>query len=259
MSVHVQQQMLLDIGPEQTPPTLENFVTGANRELMARLRALGDPSIFDQVYLWGPPGCGRSHLLQGAQTTATAQGREVCFVHGNELGEELATHPGSLIIIDDVDALGEAAQITLFRTFNAARLVGLALLLAGKEPPLHLKLREDLRTRIGAALIYEVQALDDSEKTKALRQHAKSRGMHIDDTVIAWLLHHGRRDLPSLLATLNAVDRASLELKRPVTLPLLREVVQASRELQARPDDLDTLSPAKPPHASDPEHESGPV
>lgn len=249
-----QQQLLLDIGPEQAPPTLANFVVGDNKELMARLKALGDPGVFDQIYLWGPPGCGRSHLLQGARTAAAAEGRPVCFMRGAELGAELATPPGTLVIIDDVEDLGEAAQITLFRIFNAARLVGLALLLAGNEPPLRLAqtLREDLRTRIGSALIYEVRPLDDTEKAKALRHHAESRGMRIDDAAIAYLLHHGRRDLPSLLLTLDAVDRASLEQKRPVTLPLLREVLHASLDLQPQPS----------PDASetnDPKNESGSV
>lgn len=239
MSLRPQQQLLLDIGPEAAPPTLDNFVVGENKELAARLRALGDPGVFDQIYLWGPPGCGRSHLLAGAQAAAAAQGRHVCFMRGAEVGAELAAPPGSLIVIDDVDALDEAAQITLFRIFNAARLVGLALLLAGNEPPLRLAptLREDLRTRIGAALIYEVRPLDDAEKTQALRRHAESRGMRIDDAAIAYLLHHGRRDLPSLLATLDTADRASLEQKRPVTLPLLREVLQASPALSPTESD----------------------
>jgi len=229
-----QQQLLLDIGPEATPPTLTNFVAGDNIELVARLGALGDPGVFDQVYLWGPPGCGRSHLLRGTLAAAQAQGRPVCFVEGAQLGAELALPPGSLVIVDDVDALNETAQITLFRTFNAARLVGLALLLAGNEPPLRLRqtLREDLRTRIGSALIYEVRPLGDAEKAEALRHYGESRGMRLDDALIGYLLHHGRRDLPSLLAVLDAADRVSLELKRPLTLPLLREILQTSLDLQ---------------------------
>ena len=150
MKPHTQQQLLLDLGPAAAAPTLDNFAVGDNKELMSHLRALGDPGVFDQIYLWGASGCGRSHLLTGSQTAAQASGRNVCFVRGADLEHELATPPGSLVIIDDVDQLDETAQITLFRIFNAARLVGLALLLAGNEPPRHLQLREDLRTRIGA-------------------------------------------------------------------------------------------------------------
>ena len=229
------RQLLLDIHPEPSP-TLDNFVVGDNRELVARLTALADPDAFDQIYLWGAAGSGRTHLLRATLAAAQALGRPVSFIEGAQLGEELAPQPGSLIIIDDIDRLNATAQITLFRIFNAARLVGLALLLAGSAPPLQLMqtLREDLRTRIGNALIYEVRPLGDAEKASALRRHADGRGLRIDDALIDYLLHHGRRDLPSLLASLDALDLASLEQRRPATLPLLREILQTSLNLNGK-------------------------
>lgn len=224
-----QQQMLLDLKPEQ-PPTLDNFVIGANAELVARLRGLGDIGSFDALYLWGDPGCGKSHLL-----TATAAGancrRPVVRLHAAEVGAELPLATGSLLVIDDIQQLGAEAQIALFRAFNAARFLGLALLLAGGAPPRRLALREDLRTRIGQTLIYEIQSLSDDEKGAALRRHAIERGMLMDPGVVHYLLRHGRRDLPSLMAMLDSLDRASLEQKRPPTLPLLRELMQTSLDL----------------------------
>jgi len=229
-----QQQLLLDLKPEQ-PPTLDNFVVGANRELLARLRGLCDTSSFDALYIWGAQGCGRSHLL--AATAEAARGRRpVVFLLGVDASACLTLAPGSLLVIDDVQGLGAEAQIALFRAFNAARFLGLALLFAGSEPPLRLDLREDLRTRIGQTLIYEIQSLSDDEKTAALRRHAIERGMLMDAGVVHYLLRHGRRDLPSLMAMLNSLDRASLEQKRPPTLPLLRELMQASLDLDKAPD-----------------------
>ena len=229
-----QQQMLLDLKPEQ-PPTLDNFVVGANAELLQRLRGLGDTRSFEALYIWGPPGCGKSHLL--AATAATAHGqRTLVFLTGSEAGAELTLAPGTLLVIDDVQGLSEEAQVALFRAFNAARFLGLAVLLAGGEPPLRLELREDLRTRIGQTLIYEIQSLSDDEKAAALRRHAIERGMLMDPGVVHYLLRHGRRDLPSLMAMLNSLDRASLEQKRPPTLPLLRELMQTSLDLDKEPD-----------------------
>ena len=221
--------MLLDLKPEQ-PPTLDNFVIGANAELVERLRGLGSTGSFEALTLWGDPGCGKSHLL--AATAASAHGRRpVTHLQAAAAGTELPLAPGSLLVIDDIQALGAEAQVALFRAFNAARFLGLALLLAGNEPPLRLGLREDLRTRIGQTLIYEIQALTDDEKSAALRRHAIERGMLMDPGVVHYLLRHGRRDLPSLMAMLNSLDRASLEQKRPPTLPLLRELMQTSLDL----------------------------
>ncbi|MCX7174169.1 MAG: DnaA regulatory inactivator Hda [Proteobacteria bacterium] len=226
------QQLLLDIRPDALN-TLGNFVVGNNAELLARLSALADPGAVDQIYLWGPAGSGRSHLLRGVLKAAQMRQRPVSFSEGAHLDSAQDLAPGTLVIIDDVDDLNEIAQIGLFRTFNAARHLGLALLLSGGTPPLRLKaaLREDLRTRIGSALIYEVQALSDTEKAAALRAHGAGRGMRIDAALIDYLLRHGRRDLPSLMAVLDALDQASLEQHRPVTLPLLREILQTSPEL----------------------------
>ncbi len=221
--------MLLDLKPEQ-PPTLDNFVVGANAELLARLRGLREASSFEALYIWGPHGGGKSHLL--AATAEAARGkRPTLFLSGAEAGAELTLATGTLLVIDDVQGLGPEAQIALFRAFNASRFLGLAMLLAGNEPPLRLDLREDLRTRIGQTLIYEIQSLSDDEKAAALRRHAIERGMLMDAGVVHYLLRHGRRDLPSLMAVLNSLDRASLEQKRPPTLPLLRELMQTSFDL----------------------------
>lgn len=217
-------QLLLDLKPEQAP-TFDNFVAGSNEELVSRLRGLADRGCFDLVYVWGPAGCGKSHLL-AATAAAASDRRPVCRLAGGETGTDMPVQPGALLLLDDIDTLGEAGQVALFRTFNAARLAGLALLLSGPEPPLRLRLREDLRTRVGQSLVFEVKPLSDEEKAAALGRHALRRGMRVDDGLVRYLLSRGRRDLPSLMAVLDHLDRVSLEQHRPPTLPLLREVMQ---------------------------------
>ena len=217
-------QLLLDMRPEQVP-TLANFVVGSNGELLGRLHGLADYRCFDAIYIWGPTGCGKSHLLAAAATLASAH-RPVQHRRADDVGAELTASPGALVAIDDAERLGEAAQIAVFRVFNAARLAGLALLLAGSVPPSQLRLREDLRTRIGQMLVFEVKALSDDDKAAALQRHALLRGMRMDDGLVRYLLHHGRRDLPSLIAVLDQLDRASLQQHRATTLPLLKEVME---------------------------------
>ncbi|MDO8933639.1 MAG: DnaA regulatory inactivator Hda [Rhodocyclaceae bacterium] len=227
-------QLLLDLKPEQIP-TLDNYVAGINAELVGRLRALAGPGGFDMIYLWGPAGSGRSHLLAATAQLAAAR-RAATLIGGADVGAELPLAPGGLLVIDDVDALSADAQVALFRAFNSARLVGLSLLLAGPVPPLRLDVREDLRTRIGQALIYELKPLSDEEKSAALRSHALLRGMKVDDGLVQYLLRHGRRDLPSLMAVLNGLDRASLEQQRPATLPLLKEVMELQLQFDSDPE-----------------------
>jgi DnaA family protein len=84
-----------------------------------------------------------------------------------------------------------------------------------------------LRTRLGWGLVYQVHALTDAEKAEALRQHARARGFELPNEVTSYLLRHGRRDLPSLLVTLDALDDRCLTLKRGASVPILKEVMNS--------------------------------
>jgi DnaA family protein len=224
------RQLTLDIRPE-APPGFDDFVPGANGELLARLRALSGSRAGEALYMWGAPGSGRSHLLQAATSAARAAGRVAEYVRGASAGDDLLAAPGGLLAVDDVELLPNGAQIALFRAFNALREGGPTLLVSAAAPPLRLSLREDLRTRLGSALVFEVKPLTDEDKARTLAGHARARGMRLEPGIIQYLLRHGRRDLRWLLAVLDALDAASLEQQRPITLPLLRQVLPgANRE-----------------------------
>ena len=103
---------------------------------------------------------------------------------------------------------------------------GGVLVAAASRPPAQLMLREDLRTRLAWGLVYRVQGLSDEEKIDALSKSADARGMALSPGVLPYLLTHSRRDMQSLSAILDALDRYSLETQRPITMPLLRELLQ---------------------------------
>lgn len=224
-------QLLLDIAPEARP-SLEGFVTGGNAELLEALRALAAGGGERIIYLWGAIGCGRSHLLRAVVEAFRARGLEAAYLtEGAGIAPELELL--ECVAVDDVNRLGAEAQEALFHLYNRIRDGGRgALLAAGDAAPSRLGLREDLRTRLAWGLVYEVRGLSDEEKAQALEHHASARGFVLPREVTDWLLRHGRRDLPWLVAVVDALDRHSLETKRPVTLPLLRETIQAPLDLE---------------------------
>ncbi|AMO37114.1 DnaA regulatory inactivator Hda [Thauera humireducens] len=229
------KQLVLDIRPD-APPTLENFVAGANAELVAMLSLQASLATAGQLparhlYVWGAPGSGRSHLLRATVAMAREHGRPTHLLAAEDVEDGLPETADALVAVDDIDQLSPDAQIGLFNAFNRSRGNGQSLLLTGPVAPLGLRLREDLRTRIGQCLIYEVQPLDDDSRATILATLAERRGLRLADEVVDFLLRHGRRELSSLLAVLDALDAASLERKRPITLPLLREMMQQGLEI----------------------------
>jgi len=193
------KQLALALSPPPQP-TLENFVPGANAELLARLREFRSGRFPEAIlYLWGEAGSGKTHLLRAC---------------------------GGEHVVDDVHNLDEAAQIALFGVINDMREAGGRILAAGNAPPAQLALRADLKSRLAWGLVYEIKALTDEERARYLRAEAERRGLKLPEEVVAYLLTRMKRDLRSLAGILERLDRFSLETKRPITLPLLRDALK---------------------------------
>ena len=242
------KQFALDIG--HTPKaSLENYLPGNDRALISSLQTLCDSwkqsapkEINDALnhrwmYWWGPEGSGRTHLLQAMTNASKLAGlrafsltptEPATWVRLEEQINALAENDqASVITVDDVDRLDERLVGALFRILNTVQASkNIHIFMAGNAAPANLELREDLRTRLGWGLIFQTQLLDDDEKIQALEQAAKARGLVLSPEVIPWLLNRFYRDMPNLMALIDALDAYSLETKRAVTLPLVRELLK---------------------------------
>jgi len=132
-------------------------------------------------------------------------------------------------LLDDCDKLSAEKQIFAFNLFNQVRENQAFLVAAGAMVPSLLPIREDLRSRMSWGLAYRLYGLSDDEKIKALEKVAQERGFQLAQDVLPYLLTHYQRDMHSLIIILNALDRYSLQTKRAITLPLLREMMQKTK------------------------------
>jgi DnaA-homolog protein len=219
------RQLLLDWGATG-PPTLDRFVIGRNQELAVMLRRIAEreAASLDQrfITLWGGAGVGKSHLL-----LALAEGGQALYLSVDQPAENFLWSPEiPLYLLDDCDRMDANQQIAAFALYNAVRESGGILVAATSSPPAQLTLREDLRTRLAWGLVYQVHGLSDEEKIDALSKSANARGLVLSPSVLPYLLTHFRRDMQSLSAILDALDRYSLETQRPITMPLVRELLQ---------------------------------
>jgi DnaA family protein len=196
------QQLPLAISP-RPEPAFDNFVAGPNAEALSRVRSLAAGTLGERiVYLWGEAGSGRSHLLGAAARANPA-----------------------LVLADDVQRLGAAEQHALFVAINEAREGGPAVLATGDQPPAQLALRADLKSRLAWGLVYQLVPLSDTDKARHLKALAGARGLLLSDDVASYLLTRLPRDMASLEAVMEVLDRYSLMRQRALTLPLVREAL----------------------------------
>jgi DnaA-homolog protein len=223
------KQLALDFASPPRP-TLDNFIVSRNGELLDNLRQLAVRQARERfLTIWGRPGSGRSHLLKAVVAELQRAGGSAAYIacrSDTRFGEGLERM--DCVAIDDVERLDDEGQISAFDLYNSLRENNGALVASAAAPPVQLTLREDLVTRLAWGLVYQVHGLSDESKAQALSDHAASRGFSLPPAVCDYLLTRAQRDLPSLLATLEALDRYSLETRRPVTVPLARELLHAA-------------------------------
>ncbi|MFM9913079.1 MAG: DnaA regulatory inactivator Hda [Methylophilaceae bacterium] len=224
------KQLLLDIQPAPIP-TLENFCVGSNAELVKALRTLIENHEGQRsLTLWGEAGSGKSHLLRAVTSLAAERGIGAIYLDAPST-EAINPLEHDLVALDNVQNLDDNTQIALFNLFNRCREQGKTLITAVPVAPAQLNLRDDLRTRLAWGLVYQVVSLSDAEKSLALNKHAQERGMKLPEDVVEYCLRHLRRDLPTLMATLDALDEWSLTAKKPVTVAMARQLIQMPLEL----------------------------
>jgi DnaA family protein len=206
--------------------SLDNFLCGRNGEAVAALRAaVSAPARETLITLWGPAGSGKSHLLTALNDALHCAGRPAqCRAGRQALSSR--DFEGEALLIDDVDALGPPAAESLFHAWNRIREHGGLLVCTARQAPQALPLAPELASRLAWGAVHRLYPLDDADKLAALRARALAHGIPIAEEALAYLLVRARRDLPSLLRVLDRLDEFSLARQRPITVPLVRELLQ---------------------------------
>lgn len=208
-----------------------NFYVGPNQQLVSSLQSQWTTKGSPFIYLWGPEGSGRSHLLQAACHYAQSLGHQSMYLALQEfchLPPEVIEGVGSLplVALDNVDQVppGSDWEESLFHLFNTLQDQQGHLLVSASVPPSQLPTElADLKSRLSSGVVFQLQTLSDDEKAAALILQAEDRGMQLSEDVARYLLGRGPRDMAGLIQLLNSLDEASLRAQRRLTIPFLRE------------------------------------
>ena len=213
------------------PPSLDNFVPGRNGEAFEAVRASAAGRGDRYLYVAGPPGTGKSHLLVAA---ARAAGGFYLDPGEPGIGPEVTDRLETVRLVC-LDGIGAAAghsgwERALFRLFNALESAGTPLLVADRSPPGRLGLLlPDLASRLASGPVLALSAPRERDLERVLVSRARALGFELAPQVAAYLVARERRDAGHLLGLLDRLDRDSLAARRPVTIPFVRSVLDGER------------------------------
>ena len=221
------KQLPLDIGLAR-PPSLASFLAGPNEAAWKHLQLwTGSPTRSPvPIYLWGASGSGKTHLLKAVAEGLREQGALVGWLDPSLAEPPAFDERWAAVLMDDVHLYTAVQQHAAFSWFVQAQTTHCGVLAAGLQPPADLKLREDLRTRLGWGHVFELQVLSEPERRAVLRQAADARGVFLGDEVMDFILHRFSRDLASLMQLLEHLDAYALQTQRAITIPLVKSMLE---------------------------------
>lgn len=226
----MEKQLALDVQLKDVS-TFDNFIAGGNREVIENIRHVVAGGNITVLYLWGPAGCGKTHLLQAVCRLATELDQRPAYVPlagENSLTPEilLGLAESAFVCIDDLDVIvgdveWERALFTLFEEMRGRA----PLVVTAKANPRSLGLSmPDLMTRLGSGLVYQLQVLSDKNKIEALQLRAAQLGFELADEVGRYVLNRYPRDTHVLFSLLDKLDKASLATQRRITIPFIQKL-----------------------------------
>lgn len=212
--------------------TFDNFYAGSNHTAIAALQDL--LCQYDQnnrfILLWGEANVGKTHCLKASCAAANLSNQTQLLLPCKQLSHftpDILTGLEQIdcICIDDLHGIAgnRAWQEAFFHFYNRFLTSRARLIITSVKPPADVQIDlADLRSRLSSASTFHLKALTDEDKILALQRQASIQGMTLPHTVADYILHRSNRDMQSLMQIIRQLDAASLQAKRPLTIPFVK-------------------------------------
>jgi len=231
--------------PARPEYRFSNFIESkGSRFALACAREIcsGEPVPYSSLYLSGPTGLGKTHLLMAIGNHLAETDTEALYVHCQDLIESLdkgeSALPGNLgtsgskvdfLLLDDIDRISghSAAQEALYRVYNHTLESGGKMAFAGRTPADRLQETESFITsRFKWGMTAELLPMDDEATARLLHKLADDSGLDIPDKISTYLLNRIPRDFQSVKNAVTRINEESLRQKHKVTLPLIKTALE---------------------------------
>jgi chromosomal replication initiation ATPase DnaA len=198
-----------------------------------------------RLAIWGPNGCGKTHLLHLWTERVGA-----ALLAGPGLEDVTSLPQAGCVAIDEADRVADEAL--LLHVLNVARDRNLRVLIAARSAPARWAVSlPDLSSRLRAISAVEIVGPDDDLLHMLLVRALSQRQLEVGGAVLAWLLQHLPRTAAGMLEAVKRLDTESLQQSKPITRTF------AARVLGPTTADEVSMSVLGPDHEPSPKREDG--
>ena len=215
------RQLVLDLGHRPAFGRDDFLVTPGNYEAVAWIdRWPVWPG--HALALFGPAGCGKTHLAHVFALRASAPVLTAADVHPDAVARLIEAHRA--LVLEDGEAVADPRA--LLHLFNAMKEQGGFLLLTSREPPARWPVGlADLKSRLSAVPAVRIAPPDDAMMEAVLVKLFADRQLEVAPDVVAYLTRRMDRSFAAARQIVARADSASLADKRAITIPLIKHVL----------------------------------
>ena len=206
------------------------YTTKLNKQLLFLLK---DEALKEDLLIYGAKDSGKTYLLQALCNQFNNQGKSSFFLpmrQAIELSVDIldSLENIELVCIDGIESLvgNKAWEIGLFnlinRSFNSNN--RLIFTSAKNIDGMNFELK-DLDSRLRKIQSHELHSLADDDILYALKHIANLRCIELGSKEAQYLLTYADRNISDLVKILESLDQLSMEMKRRITIPLIKEVI----------------------------------
>ena len=254
-----------DLDPHLNPNyNFENFIKGNSNEFsrtVAETVAQNPARTFNPLFLYGPSGVGKTHLINaiGTRIKELYPEKRVLYVSAhlfqvqytdsvrtNHFNDFISFYQTiDVLIIDDIQEFAGVTktQNTFFHIFNHLHQNGKQLILTSDRAPVMLQgMEERLLTRFKWGLVAELEKPDIELRKNILRNKIKKDGLVIPESVICYIAENVNESVRELEGIVNSLLAYSIHLKREIDLDLAQRIVRkAVRCAESKPITVDNI------------------
>ena len=263
--------------------TFENFVVGdSNQFAFLSAKAVSEQlgKIYNPLFIYGPTGLGKTHLLQSVGNFCLNGGKMVICVTSEQFITDFTYNLNNhsmerfrekyrncdVLLIDDVQFLGKTDKIQeeFFHTFNELHAKNGQIVMTSDRQPKLLKGFEDrLRTRFEWGIIADITPPELDTKIAIIKKKCEFDKIYLDKDVINYIatnMGDNIREIESAIINLNAYARL---MRQEITLEFAKNILRdqikekreninleniveiVSKELNVKPSDMKSKSRSK--------------